>query len=92
VVLGFATLYAAWIQSEINQTLRLYNQFEQILVARNTLAERPWNDGAEVTVESLTEIDSLFFFNATVFAAGGKMTTISCEDEETQRDFFLVSR
>jgi hypothetical protein len=87
LALGFTALYAAWIFSDINQTLPLYNHFEQILVARNILVERPWNDGAEVTIKDVVELDAMLSFNAKAFPVSCKRTG-GCEDEERQRKAF----
>jgi hypothetical protein len=87
MALGFTALYAGWITSEIDKTLRLYNYFEHILAARNTLMERPWNDGAEVTLASLIEINYLHSFVVKAFVAGCENNLFSsCEDERTQRE------
>jgi hypothetical protein len=87
IALGFTALYAVWITSEIEKTLRLYNYFEHILVARNTLMERPWNDGAEVTLASLIEIKDMHSFVVKAFVAGCENNLFSsCEDERTQRE------
>ena len=74
MALGFTALYYAWIFSEINQTLRIYNQLEQILVARNILVERPWNDGAEATVQDLADLARMLSFNANTFPVSCKRT------------------
>jgi hypothetical protein len=89
MALGFTALYAAWISSGIDQTLRLYNQLEHILTARNTLVERPWDDGAEVTVISLIELSPLESLTTLMFLGSCKNTPGSCGDEEIQREHFF---
>lgn len=99
LALAFTALYTVWLDAERNETLRLFNQFEQILAVRNLLAQQQPGDGIEVKLADLSHVDAQLFSVVWTFPticqaledikSRGKLTPALCDSAETQKKYLL---
>jgi hypothetical protein len=99
MALGLTALYTLWTDTERNETLRIFNQLEQILAVRNLLVQRQPNDGVEVKVADLSHVEGRLYLATDMFPticdalehikSQDKLNIPMCDSAEIQQKYLL---